>query len=136
MSKKKLTKKMAKEIFQRIIGSVREDNIENLSDQTRNKYGMSIAMIKAYCFYETAWDFVTGRRSEGDHIKVCVEFDGSGNESVFYIDPVTLEIDVEYTEKKIKESRKREIMDYLEDRGLVLVSESDVEHSGIRRACV
>lgn len=129
--KKRITKKMAKEIFRRIIGIANDDNIENLSDRFRDEWKITSGIITVYCAYESAWSPTGIMHRDGEYIEVTISTEY--NESKIYINPETLEEDPIYTYKENDRQWRRGIADYLQERCLAVVSEEAVDRERLDR---
>ncbi|HJA81816.1 MAG TPA: hypothetical protein H9776_08770 [Candidatus Mediterraneibacter intestinipullorum] len=129
--KKRITKKMAKEIFRRIIGIADDNNIENLSDRFRDEWKITSGIITVYCAYESAWSPIGIMHIDGEYIEVTISTEY--NESKIYINPETLEEDPIYTYKENDRQWRRGIADYLQERCLAVVSEEAVDRERVER---
>ena len=121
-AKKKITKKMAKEIFKKVIGSSSDANIENLGDQMRDNWKMSSGLITVYCAYEVTWSplgLIDNR--DGEYIEVTIS--AGSDDSKIFINPETLEEDPDYTYEKKNKQWRTDVADYLQERCLAVVSE-------------
>lgn len=117
--KKRLTQKVAKEIFKKALGSASDANIENISDKRMDEYKMVLGMVTAHCSYED--DYTPGgRRVDGEHIKLSMWIHDVTVE--LYFDSDTLEIDIVYTREKHEKTREYTVVDFLYERNLMAVS--------------
>ncbi len=130
--KKRITKKMAKEIFKKVIGSASDANIENLSDQMGDKWKMFSGLITVYCAYEAAWSplgLINNR--DGEYIEVTIS--AGYAESKIFINPETLEEDQDYTYEKKNRQWRTDVADYLQERCLAVVSEDTAARERLNR---
>ena len=129
--KKRITKKMAKGIFKKVIGLASDVNIENLSNRFRDEWKITSGIITVYCAYESAWSPIGIMHIDGEYIEVTISTEY--NESKIYINPETLEEDPIYTYKENDRQWRRGIADYLQERCLAVVSEEVADRERLDR---
>ena len=129
--KKRITKKMAKGIFKKVIGLASDVNIENLSNRFRDEWKITSGIITVYCAYESAWSPIGFMHIDGEYIEVTISTEY--NESKIYINPETLEEEPNYTYKKNDRQWRSGIADYLQERCLAVVSEEAADRERLDR---